>query len=90
MSTVSRLEALLAEIANAPVLVERRSDAYAAINQGAVDLKVAVHQVGILRSALEMYAPESFYADVAPTSTAGQDRGERARWVLRLTDPNPV
>lgn len=74
----------------APLTIERTSEAYMAINQGAADLTVLAHQVSLLRAALTRYGEEAFYADAAPTSTAAQDRGEHARWVLRLTDPNPV
>ena len=74
----------------APLTIDRTSAEYAAINQACADLKVTDHQIPLLRSALQRYAEEAFYDDVAPTSSAGTDRGEHARWVLRLTDPNPV
>ena len=91
MFNTAVLIALRDEIRNAPVTVDRLSDNYAAISQACADLAVANHQIGLLRETLSGYADESFYDEGLPAnSMASQDRGKKAAYVLRLTDPEPV
>ena len=91
MSTfdATKLETLRDDLRVAPLTLDRTSEGYAAINQACADLKVANHQIPLLRTALAKYADPTFYDEGLPaTSAASVDRGSHAEWVLRMTDPN--
>jgi hypothetical protein len=86
---MSTLREILDLINTAPLTIDRRSDEYRVLNQAEVDLKIANHQIPLLRAALAKYADPTFYdAGLDPTSKASVDRGSHAEWVLRMTDPN--
>ena len=86
---MSTLREVLDLINTAALTIDRRSDEYRALVQADVDLKVAAHQIPLLRAALAKYADPTFYDEGLPaTSKASLDRGSHAEWVLRMTDPN--